>query len=866
MSSPSILVIAVQSPLSKSLLRKMSEKNLDVYLYSGSDLWGEIDGVEQIGSGEYLPKDLYAVISFGRLPNNFTHRPERVIQIFKHTDWSDTAVAGDTGYDSKTLYFGEILGADTGIANKLLYEANSQNAIVLPPTDAPLYVMSLEDALETILHETFTYWYPKRAVVAQRTSIWSFAKELQNTRPSISLSVGQTNFVAPLPSISLLQIPQRHFKSALSKLMQEEATVQYVQEPFPVEHMLAHPEVLPEVPPAPPLPVMKMSQQVLHKKKTLPEWHFPIIEVTLPSKAFAVSFVVFVLLFITPILLLGASLFASAGVYAFAKTGNTKLAIAAAHGGEDLASISRDWLKNYAKLPIVGGQFTSAASTAQMIAQANSLVYAGLDLVDDASALLGYVLGESPYKLEPLSRSLSARLDNYYQELSKLEASLDMSLFPVKREHRQLIQKARSLTLASRDMTIELPELLGVYSPKTYLILLQNNMELRPTGGFIGSFALVTFSNGRLIDNSVYDVYFADGQLQGYVRPPEPIVEYLGEASWHLRDANWDPDFPTSARRIEWFLDKTLDREVDGVIGVDLEVAETILAALGPVTLHDFDDTITADNVYEKLQYETDSGFFPGSRKKSTYLSGFAQALLFALVDRGQDNLLALSQGFLSNFESRDIQIALDNTQAMDAVSVLGWSGEVEDISCTNNCDSIYAGLVEANVGVNKANYYIKRKANFTISRAGDRYQNSITLYLTNQGAPEKTVETRYKSYIRLITNSDVVLDTVTIQNSSGSAKVLPEEEFVDGRLEAGGLVEALPGETTNVVFQWTAPAKSSLEQAGAVKYIYRKQAGVEAYPLTVEIHGIDPSLTRQGSLLYNTFTSRDISDEVIWK
>ena len=68
-------------------------------------------------------------------------------------------------------------------------------------------------------------------------------------------------------------------------------------------------------------------------------------------------------------------------------------------------------------------------------------------------------------------------------------------------------------------------------------------MELRPTGGFIGSYAIMTFDKGRLAEIVVNDVYTADGQLKGHVDPPEPIRKYLGEGGWFLRDSNWDPDF-----------------------------------------------------------------------------------------------------------------------------------------------------------------------------------------------------------------------------------------------------------------------------------------------------------------------------------
>ena len=149
-----------------------------------------------------------------------------------------------------------------------------------------------------------------------------------------------------------------------------------------------------------------------------------------------------------------------------------------------------------------------------------------------------------------------------------------------------------------------LPYLLGNDKTKTYLILFQNNMELRPTGGFIGSFSLVKFSKGKMVDMPVYDVYTADGQLKGYVEPPTPIRDFLGEANWFLRDSNWDPDFAISAQRAEWFLNKELEIGVDGVVGIDLEIIRSLIKIVGPIKLIDFNQTIDENNMNDVIQKE----------------------------------------------------------------------------------------------------------------------------------------------------------------------------------------------------------------------------------------------------------------------
>lgn len=170
--------------------------------------------------------------------------------------------------------------------------------------------------------------------------------------------------------------------------------------------------------------------------------------------------------------------------------------------------------------------------------------------------------------------------------------------------------------------------MLGMNAPKKYLILFQNNMELRPTGGFIGSFALITFEKGRMNQIVVNDVYSADGQLKGHVDPPEPIRRYLGEANWYLRDSNWDPNFKSSAIKAEWFLDKELNQKVDGVISIDLYLIQELLKITGPIYLSDFNKTIDSSNLYLTTQSEVEDNFFPGSTKKASFLTALSRSLI----------------------------------------------------------------------------------------------------------------------------------------------------------------------------------------------------------------------------------------------
>ncbi len=86
----------------------------------------------------------------------------------------------------------------------------------------------------------------------------------------------------------------------------------------------------------------------------------------------------------------------------------------------------------------------------------------------------------------------------------------------------------------------------------------------------MGSYAKLIFLNGGLKDFIVQDIYVPDGQILGHVDPSWPIQTAFKHGFWKLRDSNWDPDFPTASKQIQWFFEKGGEKPVDGLIAINL--------------------------------------------------------------------------------------------------------------------------------------------------------------------------------------------------------------------------------------------------------------------------------------------------------
>lgn len=527
------------------------------------------------------------------------------------------------------------------------------------------------------------------------------------------------------------------------------------------------------------------------------------------------------------------------------------------------------------KTPVVGSVLVSPSRYLALFIQTTKVAQSGFSLFDKAVELNQGVMGNDTYDATSVANSLEIGLSNLYSDLGFLQtqkAQLPENSFFSSILSDELIAETRKKVLAFEGVARELPDVLGATGKKSYLVLLQNNMELRPTGGFIGSFALVSFDQGRLVETVVYDVYAADGQLKGHVDPPAPIKDYLGEANWFLRDANWDIDFATSAQKVEWFLDKELSKKVDGVMAIDLEFVKKVLAATGPVYLADFDTTIDADNLYTKTQFEVEANFFPGSQKKANFLTALTRNILVDLTEVQSDQFLAIANAFVDSFDEKHVQAYLHNSQVQNNLAVLGWSSVGVSEGCGANCLADTVGVVEANVGVNKANYFIQRSNSLLVKVDTEKIEKTLSVQLRNTASIDLGDKGKYKVYVRAFDGPDSDFSQVKIVSGEESTVADPEITTFSDRKEAGVLADVLPGQTKTLVFKWSRPNSLNMADKGVYELNIRKQAGTNADPWVIQTYfpnklnlSADPafSLTGLGYYGYNTALSRDFNSRI---
>lgn len=390
----------------------------------------------------------------------------------------------------------------------------------------------------------------------------------------------------------------------------------------------------------------------------------------------------------------------------------------------------------------------------------------------------------------------------------------------------------------------------GFREKQVYLVLLQNNMELRPTGGFIGSLALATLSDGRLEEVSIQDVYTADGQLKGHVDPPRPIKELLGQEHWYLRDSNWDPDFSLSGSRAAWFFEKETGIAVDGVIAMNTAAITEFLRLTGPLSLPDYNDRITADNFFGKSLFYTQTDFFPGSTQKKDFLGSLANALVDKLTSSKNVPPAAVFRVITGAIDRHDILFYFNDPRLESLVDSFGWAGRVpvrQDCLGNMQASCFFDGLalVEANLGVNKANYFVKRSGTRQIAIGEDGIATeTITLVYRNSASSDAIQGGGvYRNYLRFILPSDsqlslITLDTVRVVGRDPKQKAPPPVPYWETEESSAGVnvvavaLDVPPGKESRLTLSYRRGRGMSFGPEGAIYELFmQKQPGVSETP-----------------------------------
>lgn len=383
-----------------------------------------------------------------------------------------------------------------------------------------------------------------------------------------------------------------------------------------------------------------------------------------------------------------------------------------------------------------------------------------------------------------------------------------------------------------------LPHIAGYPDGIRYLFLLQNNQELRPTGGFIGSFGILELQNGEIQQFTTDNVYTLDEAAEARVTrtPPQPLVDYLAADKWFFRDANWSPDFPTSAQQaLELYREEAPGTErMDGVIAVTPVFIQGILSITGPITVDGV--SFTAENVAQELRFQVDRGFRERGERgndRKGIIGRLGQEVVARIENLPQSRWGELWAVLLANLEERHILIFLRDETAQQILHDRSWDGAVKAT------DGDFLHVNDANLASLKTDQVITRAISYAVDLAAGTA--SLEISYEHHGTFTSTI-TRYRTYTRIYVprGSRLLSSEGFMTNDKLKGGRPTDAETFDelGKTVFAGFVSVEPGTTETVRVTYALPAAllEALRRDGYTLYV-QKQAGVEQVSLTSTIN-----------------------------
>lgn len=397
--------------------------------------------------------------------------------------------------------------------------------------------------------------------------------------------------------------------------------------------------------------------------------------------------------------------------------------------------------------------------------------------------------------------------------------------------------------------------LLGTDRPHTYLILVQNNHELRPTGGFIAAVGRVTIDKGRITDLTFNDSYDIFQGGTDYPPAPMPMQEFMGIPYLTFRDANWSPDLPTTVEFARTLYGKDTGKTFDGLVTVDLNALELIVDGLGSLTAPGVDEPLTGENVVAQVMElwarpaESDVALGTGDlgawwEQRKEFIPRLTQAALQKLQS-GDVNYLALATAALTALNRRDIQIVVGEPTMAALLAGQGWDGALQP-----QPGSDYLAVVDMNMGYNKVDAVIDRSLAYTVTWPnGSNQPAQATLALTyrhpldvvDEGCDpsprygndyQDMIERCYFNYLRVyVAEGSTLIDATGLQPES-----LNSQHGERGTQVFSGYFVLPPNNSHTVAITYQLPADISKD---AYSLLIQRQSGTNALPISLSVDGV---------------------------
>lgn len=466
----------------------------------------------------------------------------------------------------------------------------------------------------------------------------------------------------------------------------------------------------------------------------------------------------------------------------------------------------------------------------------------------DVLELFKNSLSDSLQKLEQAQNNLAE------VSLSSLPASLGVGFLNLKSQLQDGLGGFSDLPFLIEN----LQQILGQQRSKKYLVIFQNNSEMRATGGFIGSYAILDIFQGEIQNLFIDNVFNPDGQLQEKIMPPEPIQKI--SANWSMHDANWFADFPTSAKKVAEFYEATGGSTVDGVFALTPQVLERLLEITGPIYSPKYGIEINDQNFISNIQYKVEEDFNKEENRPKKILADLAPMIFDRLGEKIKREPTNIAAALMQSLTNKDMLFYFKDEQLQDFVQKQGWAGQLK------NTSGDFLMFVNSNINGYKTDYVIDQTINHhvRISPSGEVFntlrvsrghngggsiydwynqvnsdyfrvyvpEGSDLLYASGQTfqEPETKVDYSQEEYLK---DRDLRKIWATQAKTKEGIDIFTET----GKTVFGGWLFTSPGEETDLIIQYKLPFKLDFKKpAQAFSVLLQKQPGQQNSQISLTV------------------------------
>lgn len=406
---------------------------------------------------------------------------------------------------------------------------------------------------------------------------------------------------------------------------------------------------------------------------------------------------------------------------------------------------------------------------------------------------------------------------------------------------RTLVDEGALAVEQGKPLIKVLPELLGESKSKKYLVLFQNDNELRPTGGFLTYYSIFRVEEGVIHIDSSNDIYRLDDSIRSHPKAPDIILDYLPKVStFNIRDSNLSPDFSESMKTfMDFYEDSSLKTDIDGIIALDTDFLVHVIDILGEVQAGGQTFTAKTDErcncpqvVYQLELNTTKPVGFVRADRKAIVGDLLYQTMRKALGVSPKLYWGRLFQQAITDAAEKHILFSLVNKDAQKGIEALNWAGRIKKF------DGDYLHINDANFAGAKSNMYIKEnvKVEYDVSSTGE-VQKTVTIeYRNPQAYSDCNLERGGLCLNAILRNFQrVYVPEGSVLSTSKGSEVKVQTKKDLGKTYFESFFTVKPLGKAGIIYTYKLPFKV---EGGNLPVLIQKQPGVDVILFEVYVNG----------------------------